>query len=231
MPGTLNGQGTFVSEKRLDAEPQERFEKIMIHAYIDGEIKDCVIYKQVGNKKYFVKELEDETKTAYVGLLKKADCVREGTAYITVKDENENEHSVYKLMKNKLIAWANEEEDDDLDVYTFNYDITTNEEGELVASFKPADGEDVQVQIETVSEEPVVVEYTFRINPTPADATVVINGQNVSELTAEENTEITWKVSKEGYVSQEGSLTLTEDKELPVTLEVVPVVEEAQPTE
>jgi len=231
MVGSPNGYGFFSSEKRLDSEPQERFEKIMIHAYIDGEIKDCVIYKQVGNKKYFVKELEDETKTAYVGLLKKADCVREGTAYITVKDEDENEHSVYKLMKNKLIAWANEEEDDDLDVYTFNYDITTNEEGELVASFKPADGEDVQVQIETVSEEPVVVEYTFKINPTPADATVVINGQNVSELVAEENTEITWKVSKEGYVSQEGSLTLTEDKELPVALEVVPVVEEAQPTE
>lgn len=168
MPGTLNGQGTFVSEKRLDAEPQERFEKIMIHAYMDGEIKDCVIYKQVGNKKYFVKEIEDETKTAYVGLLKKDECVREGTGYITVKDADDNEHSVYKLMKNKLIAWSNEEEDDDLDVYTFNYDITTNDDGELVAAFKPANGEDVEVKIETVpAEDEPVVEQPVVQEPEP----------------------------------------------------------------
>ena len=133
MPGTLNGFGMFDGEKRLDAEPKDKFEKVVIHAYIEDGIKECVIYKQVGNKKYFVKEVEDET-----------------------------EHSVYKLLKNKLIAWVDEEEDDDLDVYTFNYDIYTNDDGELVAAFKPASEEGVEVKIETLpasdNEEPVVEE-------------------------------------------------------------------------
>ena len=171
MPGSYNGYGLFQGEKRLDAEPKERFEKVKIHAWIEDGIKDCSIYKQVGNKKYFVKSIEDETKTAYVGLLKKADCTREGTGYITVTDNENKEHSVYKLLKNKLIAWVDEEQDDDLDVYAFNYDITTNEEGELVASFKPADGEDVEVKIETLvvnNEEPTVQEPEPEV-PAPSE--------------------------------------------------------------
>lgn len=172
MPGTLNGFGMFDGEKRLDAEPKDKFEKVVIHAYIEDGIKECVIYKQVGNKKYFVKEVEDETKTAYVGLMKKADCTREGTAYITVVDGDEKEHSVYKLLKNKLIAWVDEEEDDDLDVYTFNYDIHTNDDGELIAAFKPVSEEGVEVKIETLpasdNEEPTEPETPTPPEPEPA---------------------------------------------------------------
>lgn len=175
MVGTINGFGMFCSEKRLDAEPKDKFEKVVIHAYIEDGIKECVIYKQVGNKKYFVKEVDDETKTAYVGLMKKADCTREGTAYITVVDGDEKEHSVYKLLKNKLIAWVDEEEDDDLDVYTFNYDIYTNDDGELVAAFKPASEEGVEVKIETLpasdNEEPVVEEPAEPVVQEPSEPT------------------------------------------------------------
>lgn len=65
--------------------------------------------------------------------------------------------------------------------------------------------------------------YTFTINPTPGDAIVKINDVERTSITAEENTNITWSVEKEGYTSQSGELTLTEDKTLDVVLEATPV--------
>lgn len=59
---------------------------------------------------------------------------------------------------------------------------------------------------------------TFTITSTPADAVVVINGKTTNTITVDYNTPIEWAVSRVGYVSQNGSLTLVEDTVLPVTL-------------
>lgn len=65
-------------------------------------------------------------------------------------------------------------------------------------------------------------EYTFTISATPADATVVINGETRTSLTANENTEITWSVGKTGYVTQTGTYTLVENHTETVTLVAIP---------
>ena len=70
----------------------------------------------------------------------------------------------------------------------------------------------------TLAIELVIKQFTFTITPTPADATVTINGVVQSSLTANYGTAITWSVAKDGFTAQNGSLTLTEDTTLPVTL-------------
>ena len=70
----------------------------------------------------------------------------------------------------------------------------------------------------TISIELVVKQFTFTITPTPEDATVTINDVVRSSLTADYGTAITWSVAKNGFKAQNGSLTLTEDTTLPVTL-------------
>ena len=70
----------------------------------------------------------------------------------------------------------------------------------------------------TIAIELVIKQFTFTITPTPADATVTINDVVQSSLTADYGTAITWSVAKNGFETQNGSLTLTEDTTLPVTL-------------
>ena len=65
------------------------------------------------------------------------------------------------------------------------------------------------------------VQYTFTIVPTPADATVMINGEVRSSITADYGTSITWEVSKEGYTTQSNTETLTGDTTRNITLTVV----------
>ena len=50
---------------------------------------------------------------------------------------------------------------------------------------------------------------SFTIKPTPSDATVTIGGENVKTKVVELNTPIEWSVSKNGYVTQSGTETLT----------------------
>ena len=64
----------------------------------------------------------------------------------------------------------------------------------------------------------VADKITFTITPTPSDAVVVINGKTVSNITVDYNTSIEWSVSRVGYISKSGNLSLTEDTVLPVTL-------------
>lgn len=66
-----------------------------------------------------------------------------------------------------------------------------------------------------------IKQFTFTITPTPEDATVTINDVVQSSLKANYGTAITWSVAKDGYTAQNGTLTLSEDKTLPVTLVAV----------
>ena len=61
-------------------------------------------------------------------------------------------------------------------------------------------------------------QFTYTINPTPADADVEINGVAQSSLTADYGTAISWEVSKTGYNPESGSAVLTEDHTENVTL-------------
>ena len=64
--------------------------------------------------------------------------------------------------------------------------------------------------------------YTFTINPTPADAIVTINDVSTSSVTVPVGTLISWSVSKEGYTTQSGSLIITENITESVVLEETP---------
>lgn len=74
------------------------------------------------------------------------------------------------------------------------------------------------IEVTTGDIVPPTPTYTFTINPTPENATVTINGEIRSSLTAEENTQIEWRVEADGYEAQSGNLILTEDATLEVVL-------------
>ena len=54
----------------------------------------------------------------------------------------------------------------------------------------------------------VVSQYTFTINPTPADASVTINGESRTSITVDDGTTVSYTVEASGYVSQSGTYTL-----------------------
>lgn len=62
-------------------------------------------------------------------------------------------------------------------------------------------------------EEPETTKYTFTINPTPSDATVILtaNGytQSGNSITVASGTSVAWNVSKSGYTSQSGTQVVT----------------------
>lgn len=66
--------------------------------------------------------------------------------------------------------------------------------------------------------------YTLTINPTPSDATVVINGIKTNSVTVLENTDVVFDVFAEGFYPQSSSIKMTKDETIDVILE-----EEEQP--
>lgn len=66
--------------------------------------------------------------------------------------------------------------------------------------------------------------YTFRIFPSPSDATVVINGLPQNEITISEGELITWEVSKTGYITQSGSFTITSNIDYNIELLPIPIL-------
>ena len=61
-------------------------------------------------------------------------------------------------------------------------------------------------------------QFTFVIVPTPADATVIINGSERTSITADYGTNISWSVSATHYVTEGGTYVLTGDRTENVTL-------------
>lgn len=59
----------------------------------------------------------------------------------------------------------------------------------------------------------------FKINPTPSDSTVFINGEIKNEIIVEFGTIIQWEVKRNGYIAQSNSLELIDDIVLDVELE------------
>lgn len=65
--------------------------------------------------------------------------------------------------------------------------------------------------INVVLEEIVPDEFTYKVNPTPSDATVEINGIEQKQITVTAGTSINVKVSKRGYVTQTFVRTITKE--------------------
>ena len=78
--------------------------------------------------------------------------------------------------------------------------------------------------IDIVLEEIVVIYKTLTINPTPTDATVIINNVSTKGSTTKnypQGTTINWSVLKDGYVTKSDNFVLNEDKTIDVVLEEV----------
>ena len=73
-------------------------------------------------------------------------------------------------------------------------------------------------ETKTVSVALVKQKVTLTVVPTPADATVKINDVEQSSITVDYGTEVSYEVSKTGYVSKTGKVSVTETKELPISL-------------
>lgn len=65
--------------------------------------------------------------------------------------------------------------------------------------------------------EPDTVNFT--INPIPSDSIVRINGVERKTVTVEAGTEVSWEVSKEGYITQDGTYVVNSDYTMEVVLE------------
>lgn len=75
-----------------------------------------------------------------------------------------------------------------------------------------------------------VVTYTVTISPTPADATVTINGVVRTSITVSEGTEVSYSVAKTGYTTKTGSLVPTGNVTVPVSLNAIQYTFTINPT-
>lgn len=78
--------------------------------------------------------------------------------------------------------------------------------------------------IEENTPEPEPEKYTFEIIPNPIDANVYINDVKQNNITVVTGTTIKYRVEKDGYITKEGQTTITENKQIHVTLEKKEVV-------
>lgn len=68
--------------------------------------------------------------------------------------------------------------------------------------------------------ENVPVEYvTFKINPTPSNAEVIINGNKTNTVSISKGSTVNYTVSADGYKTKSGSQQVNEDTEINVVLE------------
>lgn len=87
--------------------------------------------------------------------------------------------------------------------------------------YSPESGSVMADQTKTVDVTLNKIQVTVTINPTPADATVMIGGEQKNSTTVDYGTEVSYEVSKEGYISKSGSVNATSDQTVEVSLEAV----------
>lgn len=77
---------------------------------------------------------------------------------------------------------------------------------------------DIQKRIDGKLVSLITEKYTYTINPSPADAKVVINGSTTNSIRAGKGHTVTWSVSKSGYITQSGSDVISGDMTKNITL-------------
>lgn len=70
----------------------------------------------------------------------------------------------------------------------------------------------------SINVELVRPQYTFTINPTPDDALVTINGVVRTSITVTAGTLVSWEVSRTGYTTRTGNVTVNNNQTLVVSL-------------
>lgn len=71
------------------------------------------------------------------------------------------------------------------------------------------------------------IKYTFTIVPVPSDATVVISGVEQKSVEVQAGGNVSWSVSKDGYITQSGVETVNYDMTKTVTLAEAIAIDEA----
>ena len=87
-----------------------------------------------------------------------------------------------------------------------------------VANITVSAGDQSEVCAVTVAAPEMV---TITINPTPAEAVVKINGSEQKSIEVVKGSQVSYEVSKEGYISKSGSVTATSDQTVNVSLDAV----------
>lgn len=100
--------------------------------------------------------------------------------------------------------------------------------GQLDSFFEAGNSEDTEVKANAYK---YLTTVTLTINPTPADSTVTINGIEQNTVTVPYGDTVEYSVAKEGYLTQSGSVELTEDTTLAVELGVNEGEESETPVE
>lgn len=68
---------------------------------------------------------------------------------------------------------------------------------------------------------PPVEKVTITINPTPSDATVMLNSIAQTSIEVDKGTDVTYEVSKEGYVTKTDTVVAETTQTIDVTLDAV----------
>lgn len=87
--------------------------------------------------------------------------------------------------------------------------------------------------INVVLEEIVPDKFTYKVNPTPSDATVEINGIEQKQITVAAGTSINVKVSKRGYITQTFVRTITKEtvENIQLLVDIYKLVVKANPSD
>lgn len=87
--------------------------------------------------------------------------------------------------------------------------------------------------INVVLEEIVPDKFTYKVNPTPIDATVEINGIEQKQITVAAGTSINVKVSKRGYITQTFVRTITKEtiEDIHLLVDTYKLVVKANPSD
>ena len=98
--------------------------------------------------------------------------------------------------------------------------------GQLDSFFEAGNSEDAEVKANAYK---YLTTVTLTINPTPEDSTITINGAEQNTVTVPYGDTVEYSVTHEGYLTQSGSIELTEDTTLEI--ELVKEVVENEPTD
>lgn len=99
--------------------------------------------------------------------------------------------------------------------YADEVEYTVMADGYKTKSGRVTLSEDLTMSVTLVSTEDF---YTVTINPTPADAKVVINGLVTNTFTKGKGSTIKWSVAKDGLISKSGTFVLANDVTMDVEL-------------
>lgn len=100
---------------------------------------------------------------------------------------------------------------------TVSYEVSR--EGYETATGSVVADEDKTIDVVLVEQKPVEPTMVrFAIVATPADAVVIINGEQRKEITVEKGETVEWSVSKGGYIPKTGTRVCTDNNELSVSL-------------